>query len=219
MSKETPESLLRRAKSLLRAGKRKEAALTAKKVIENHDFQDARAWRMLHTLAGGGRPFDEWQQHIAKTYYPDKAHLTDHPTEKDIFNSPPSQSQSKTAQKKRWRGLPPILAILGLFGCMGLSMYMLVAVGFFDEYDVEIRVYGDGMANVMYSHASANLTTHDVNLPWDLTFSGSPGDEVMVTATSLTDDYDYITCHVYVDGDLWLTSRERYACMVSGTIP
>jgi hypothetical protein len=112
-----PDALLGQAEDLLQAGERKKAASMARRVIEEHDFLDERAWRFLHNLMSNGQSLEEFQQKIARKYYPDRAHLlTPNVAESSVFTKPETESQTSNVPSgaKTLGNLSVICGVIGL---------------------------------------------------------------------------------------------------------
>ncbi len=112
-----PDALLGQAKDLLQAGERQKAALMARRVIEEHDFRDERAWRLLHNLMSNGQSFEGFQQKIAREYYPDRAYLLAADiTESSVFTEPETKLHPPEVPSgaKTLGSLSVICGIIGL---------------------------------------------------------------------------------------------------------
>jgi hypothetical protein len=117
-----PDALLDQAENLLHAGEQRKAALTARRVIEEHDFCDERAWRFLHGLVSKGRSFEEFQQEVAQKYYPDRAHLLSADVaESSIFPQPETESQEPEAPSGA-KTLGTISVICGVIGLIAFGI-------------------------------------------------------------------------------------------------
>lgn len=256
--------LLTQAETYLQAGQRKQAALAARKVIEEHDFEDVRAWEILHLLAGqAGEALEPFHRRIVEQYYPQRTYRPlRRPTDTADSDPPPAEAHSQPAAPAiaRWLGAIAILCAGLGFLAFGLPLgvaaillgglaYLLgarvglpaVGLGVLDVVlsvmaisllgtgsgaspsfapgvDVQMRVRGQGVTGVSYTNSAGGITTKDVRLPWHTNYTGYSGEYVsLIAGTNL--DYPDISCQVYLDGDLWLTSSDQYNCMVTGNLP
>ncbi len=119
-----PDTLLERAEDLLQAGERQKAALSARQVIEKYDFRDERAWRFLHTLVGSGQSLEEFQQKIARKYYPDRAHLlTATLAESSVFTEPESKPTPQTPNVSSGaKTLGKLSVVCGMIGLIAFGI-------------------------------------------------------------------------------------------------
>jgi hypothetical protein len=75
---ENISDLLSKAEDALWAGNRRGAGILLHKILLQ-DFTEPYAWKLLHAMLGSEQPLDEFQRSFAQKYYPNQAHLLQHP--------------------------------------------------------------------------------------------------------------------------------------------